>query len=139
MLQNMVIAPMNTLMTRSQRDARTVMWSSVGGAVVSAAIWVAAAPTGGFVAVAWGYLAGAVVSSLIPFAVVWRQQSMPWAAPVLRVALGIAAASALAWWVHVQHASVLAQVVAALGLLLAWLMVSWSDTRAVSRLTRHRA
>jgi putative peptidoglycan lipid II flippase len=139
MLQNMVIAPMNTLMTRSQRDARTVMWSSVGGAVVSAVTWAIAAPSGGFVAVAWGYLAGALVSSLIPFAVVWRQQSMAWAAPVLRVALGVGAASVLAWWVHAQHASVLAQVVAALGLLLAWLLVSWRDTRAVVRLASHRA
>lgn len=139
MLQNMVIAPVNTLLTRSQRDARLVMWSSVGGAFVSVAVWVLTAPTGGFVAVAWGYLAGALVSSMVPFSVVWRQQSMPWAAPVLRVGLGIAAAAGLAWWVHVQQASVLVQLVAAVGVLLAWLLISWRDAQAVGRLARRRA
>lgn len=138
MIQNMVVASTNMQMTRSQAGARGVMLASMGGAVVAVGSWLVFAPTGGYQAVAWGFLASAVVASAIPTIATWRTDRMKWLVPFLRVGLGTAAAAAASAWTLRNHIGPLLQVAAALVFLAAWLLLSWRDTLGVLQVVRRR-
>jgi len=138
MIQNMVVAATNMQMTRSQAGARGVMLASIAGALVALVSWIVFAPAGGYVAVAWGFLAAAVVASALPTIATWRTDHMPWLLPFLRVGLGIAAAGAVSAWTVREQVGPLGQVGAALAFLVAWLLLGWRDTLNTVRLALRR-
>ncbi|HET7398051.1 MAG TPA: hypothetical protein VFJ94_05970 [Intrasporangium sp.] len=138
MVQNMVVAATNMQLTRSHAGARGVMTASLVGAAVAVVSWAAFAPIGGYVAVAWGFLASAVVASALPALAVWRADRMPWLSPLLRAAVGAGAAAALAAWMLRTQAGPVLQVAAALGFLAGWLLLGWRDTLMAVRLALRR-
>ncbi|HST72367.1 lipopolysaccharide biosynthesis protein [Kocuria rosea] len=98
------------------RLSGTVSWgvrvlaaaNALGLVVGVATIW-ALAPTLGVLAAAVGYLVGTALAAVIPLAVVWRYDRMPWAGTAVRLAVGytlvtlalLAAQGHDGWWLRV--------------------------------------
>lgn len=138
MLQNSLIGPTNLLLVTSERTARRLMWFSVAGALVSLVWWLAFAPTGGFVSVAWGYLAGVVVAYGGPLVLVWRSWSMRWTGPIGRFGIAVVVLLGASLWGSSARWSPLTQVMVSLAALIVWLLVSLPDVRLVVQLARRR-
>lgn len=132
--QNAVIGATNLLLTRSHREGRIVMLSSIAGAVVSIAGWFIWAPHGGFVTIAWWFLGGAAFASAVPVVVVWRRWSMPWRGTLIRFCLGAATAGLGSFVLQQHRAGALVQVAAAVAFVVLWLLVSWPETQLAARI-----
>lgn len=134
MVQNAVIGATNLLLTRSHHEGRIVMLSSLAGALLSIGGWFVSAPHGGFVAIAWWFLAGAVIASAAPVVVVWRRWSMPWTGVSIRFLLGAGTAGIGSVVLQQHHAGGLVQVAVAVAFVVLWLLASWPETHLASRL-----
>ena len=137
MVLNVVIGATNSLLTREQRHARVVMTASVVGAVAGGLWWLVAAPAGGVLAVAVGYLGGTLIVSVIPVVVAWRLDHHAWAGLVARFVGMTAVAGALVWWEESTGASLLVQLLLAVGFVVCWLGISWRDARLTVQMLRH--
>jgi putative peptidoglycan lipid II flippase len=137
MVLNVVIGATNSLLTREQRHARVVVAASVVGALAGAAWWLVAAPTGGVHAVAVGYLGGTLIVSVIPVVVAWRLDHHAWAGLVTRFVGMTAVAGALVWWEESTGASLLVQLLLAVGFVGCWIGISWKDARLTVQMLRH--
>lgn len=132
--QNAVIGATNLLLTRSHREGRIVMLSSIAGAVIALAGWLIWGPHGGFVVIAWFFLAGASFASAVPVLVVWRRWSMPWLGTTVRFCLGAGVAGLGSFLLQHHHVGALGQLAAAVGFAVVWLLVSWPETQLATRL-----
>lgn len=138
LVQNMVIATTDNLMSRETRYNRIIRNVSVGGAMAGALTWLVLGPVLGVVGIAWGYLIGICVTSLVPTVIVWRLDGQRWAGLATRAAVFLAAIAAAATWMVSTRAGFLVQAGAVLMLLVGWLAASHRDVRALVALRRGR-
>ncbi|AKT50872.1 hypothetical protein ADJ73_05345 [Arsenicicoccus sp. oral taxon 190] len=136
LVQNMVVATTDNLMSREHRYNRIIRNVSVAGAVVGALTWALIGPHLGVEGVAYGYLVGICVTSLIPTAIVWRLDRQRWVGLAVRTGLALAALAAASAWIVTTRAGVLVQVAAVLVLLLGWGAASQRDVRSMLAMRR---
>jgi O-antigen/teichoic acid export membrane protein len=94
------VGAVTSLTTRSQRGVVLSSAASGAGLLVGTIVWAVIAPDHGVRGVAIGYLAGTVVGTAVPIALVWRQDRQRWAGLALRGALGLMLLLALLWTEH---------------------------------------
>lgn len=91
----LAMASINSLSTRSQRGMAATSVASMSGLAVGAAAWALFATRFGEVGVAVGYLAGTLVISGLPIALVWRRDEHHWGGLAGRLFVGVGLAVAL--------------------------------------------
>jgi O-antigen/teichoic acid export membrane protein len=130
------VASVNALSTRSQRGMVVASGASLAGMVVGVTVWGMLARDHGVMGVAIGYLAGTVVVGGAPLVVVWRTDRQPWALLVLRLLLGVAAASALVVLSRTSGLSYWYEPLLVVGFLAFWWLLGRRDVLAAVAFVR---
>ncbi len=136
---NSSVASINALAARSRRGMLLTTLASISGLLTGVVVWWALIGRVGVLAVAIGYLAGTVVTNVVPLVAEWRVAGHAWAGLAVR---SLSAVAAICVGLYLQRAlSVpiwLDPVVVAV-FLAAWLLVSRRDVAPLLlRLRRHR-
>ena len=109
-LSHIATAATNSLLSRERRWSRVVAITGVIGALVGVLWWAAAAPQGGVVHIAVGFLAGSAIIGLVPLAVAWSSERQAWGGLAVRTGLAGALAVGGVALIHTQDLGVLWQL-----------------------------
>lgn len=126
---NIATASVNALATRSKNLMQLSSAASLVGLAVGAVVWVVVIPALGIVGIAVGYLAGTLVSALVPVLTEWRIGGHQWGRLLGRAVLGLVLLGALFLGERAAALPVLAEPVVAAVFCLAWWTLSRKDLR----------
>lgn len=130
----LAMASINSLSTRSQRGMAATSVASLSGLAVGAAAWALFAARGGETGVALGYLAGTLVISGLPIALVWRRDEHHWGGLAARLAVGVGVALGIILARDALNLGPWLDLLWAAVFVLVWLVVVRREAKVVLRL-----
>lgn len=137
---NSSVASVNALAARSRRGMLVTTLASIAGLLTGAVVWWVLIGRLGVLAVAIGYLAGTVVTNVVPLAAEWRVGGHSWTALAVRSVVAVAVVCVGLYAQRALDLSIWLDPAAVAIFLVAWLLVSRRDLSLLPiRIPRRRA
>lgn len=132
----LAVPSVNALTALTTNGMRSSATSSLLGLSVGLATWAVAVPHLGLLGVAYGFTAGSLVSSAIPFVLTWRHTSQSWAWHAVQLLAAVVLLAALSGAQELWDLETASSLGLLAGYLAIWLLMTLPESRRIWRVAR---